>query len=414
MYKRFALSRVKIDDRDFIITYDLEAGCSIPVLTDYGLYATTVLQFSRLTLDKRMGQLLEFWDFLQREEQSMELLSDSILRRYRDIELERVRMSEISRGDELVAKRTVNDKLSSIYGLLKWMQDSGRLSHCEVTLPAGRKTSFRDHSALKQSLGRPTVSYRRTGAGGAHSGFAATEKVYDAVAGSFFHGQDLYAAQRNALILAIANAVGFRRASIASLCTEQFDRRVLERAADSIVRVRPSSQKFAYAYEFAFPVWLALRICDYCDAYRTPLVERKNADNARTQDRLFLSTRDARPLTERAITQIFSKAMREAGAPKGTSIHSFRAKFANDQIAEELELRARRGMDTSSSAVAAAVAMKMGHRNASSLYAYVASAQTAQALRERTAKASHVDMLRQRLQVLEEENRLLRQTDQDN
>lgn len=46
------------------------------------------------------------------------------------------------------------------------------------------------------------------------------------------------------------------------------------------------------------PVEVALRICDFCEAYRTPLTRQKRVTPMQTQDRIFLSSRDARPLSE--------------------------------------------------------------------------------------------------------------------
>ncbi|MGJ3702665.1 hypothetical protein [Variovorax sp. AFSI2.2] len=411
MNKHFALSPVRIRDRWFVIAYDLARGSTIAELTDYSLHASTDLQLSRLTLEKRIGQLLNFWAFLKRENILVEEISDAVLVQFRDDELQRVLKRKTSRGNELKAKRTVNDKLGAVYAWLGWMVGSGRLPHCGATRPIRRTVLHGKTPAIATAVGRGTVSFRRTGSGSkTRSGYVATAETHDAITDKFFAGQSLYAAHRNALILAIADAVGFRRGSIASLCTKQFDRAELERELQAVVLVRPPSQKFSYEHDFPFPVWLALRICDFCEAYRAPLVEQKKVTPTQTQDRIFLSSRDAHPLSERAITQIFSKAMRAVGAPKGAALHAFRAKFANDQIEQELDVRTRSGMDTSSSAVAAAVAMKLGQKSFDSIYSYVVAAQTSAALRERTDAAAHVDRLTARVRELQMENKRLRKS----
>lgn len=413
MSNRFVLSTISIEDRWFAVAYDLEKRATIPELIDYSLHISGRLQFSRLTLEKRLGQLLNFWEFLSREGIALEAVCDAVLVRFRDTELVRVLHRETSRGNELTAKRTVNDKLGAVYAWLTWMYESGRLLHLDVGLSARRMPwNLGDRSKarnLKDSTSGLNISFRRTGAASKNSAtFVATGRTYDEITEQFFAGKSLYTAHRNALILAIADAVGFRRGSIASLSTLQFIRADLEAEQQPVVLVRPPAQKFAYGHEFLFPVWLALRVCDFCDTYRIPLVQEKRATLKQTQHRIFLSARDASPLSERAITQIFSKAMRSAGAPKGAALHAFRAKFANDQIDLELQSRAKSGMDTSSSAVAAAVAMKLGHKNPNSIYSYVVAAQTKRALSERVDSAEHIDRLAARVHSLLLENAELR------
>lgn len=409
MNSRFALSSVRIDDRWCVIAYDMAKKSTISELTEYSLYASDHLQWSRLTLEKRIGQLLNFWEFLERENAAVEELSDAVLVRFRDGELQRVLSRKISRGSELAAKRTVNDKLSAVYQWLVWMRQSGRLTYCSVEQPVRHTVVHRKTRGISTALSGPSTLFRRTGTASKNrTAYVATARTLDAIADEFFAGRSLYAAHRNALILAIADTVGFRRGSIASLCTRQFNRSELEREIQTVILVRPQAQKFAYEHDFLFPVWLALRICDFCDTYRSPLTKDKGVSLKQTQDRIFLSSRDGRPLSERAISQIFSRAMRAIGAPKGAALHAFRAKFANDQIEYELDDRAKRGMDTSSSAVAAAVAMKLGQKDPASLYSYVVAAQSAKGLQERTDATARIERLTTRVRDLQMENDKLR------
>lgn len=409
MTERLAISSVRIGHRWFVVVYDLQKNATIPELTEYALYASTDKQLSRLTLEKRVGQLINFWDFLLREKVPVEDLSDAVLARFRDDELRRILKRAASHGNELTARRTVNDKLGAVYAWLDWMVESGRMSYCGVTREKKHTNAHHGTRGVRYVANRSPVAFRRTGSTStSRTGYVASSATVDAIAGRFLAGKDIYSAHRNELILAIADAVGFRRGSIASLCTHQFERGELEQEQHSVILVRPRSQKFAYEHDFLFPVWLALRVCDFCDTYRTPLVSKKRASKEATQDRIFLSSRNAHPLTERAITQIFSKAMRAVGAPKGAALHAFRAKYANDQVEQEIEIRSKTGMDTSSTTIAAAVAMKLGHKNSNSIYSYVVAAQTSAALREKTDAAVHVARLSARMHELQLENQQLR------
>lgn len=387
---------VRVGQNVGYLVFDTSARRLVPELTMYALHMENTRGLDSRTVYKRLSSVSQFWLYLQRNNLSSQGISESTLRLYRDEALGLTQHQLSHRGDVRAAKRTVNEKLGAILQWLSWMHEQQGVE----TLPGGRSHArsddpFRHRFVAPVRKFGGNIIYRNTGATSKHHvGYLPNETTLDEVTKFFFRrATNAYAAHRNALVVQIANVVGFRRGSINSLTVAQFDRPRLEESADEAVLVRPLSQKFGYQNDYAFPVLLALRICDFIDRYRSPFVESKHATSAATQDRIFLSSRDARPLTDRAITHIVSTAMRSVGAPKGAGLHTVRAKYANDEIEEELFVRRERGMDTSTASVAASVAMKLGQRNAMSLFPYVASGQSLAARKDGAERRSRVNEL---------------------
>ncbi|MGJ7503684.1 tyrosine-type recombinase/integrase [Variovorax sp. ZT5P49] len=405
------VSAVDVGGRSTVLVYDLSRGQVIRELTDYAIHMADQEQLTGLTISKRIGQLVQFWRYLSIEGVSSQEVADRHLIAFRDRELESVLKKGSALGSLAPARRTVNDKLVAVLSWLAWQHKRGMITAPKVTslIERGRvpqRAKYRGSHAAATLKSKSNVLFRSVGSASKHkTSFVASQETFDAVQRYFFEStSNAYVAHRNALIVEIANSVGFRRASINSLTVDQFDRLMLESTRDPVVLIRPRSQKFGYETDFPFPVWLGLRICDFCDQYR-PL----SCGKAKiTCSEIFLSARNGKPMTDRAISQIVSRAMRNAGAPRRSSLHTFRAKFANDLINQELEIRQARGMDTSSASIAAAVALRMGHRNSDSLYAYVSAAQSLSALTPRSKEAELIESLQDKLDSEREKVEFLR------
>jgi len=382
------VSRAQTNGSEVLLVYDIKADRLVPELTDFSVELSIGRRLSPLTVGKRVMHVISFCEHVGLASVEPRQVTTKELRDYRDKELERVAQRSASRDRILAAKRTVNEKLVSILQWLEW-----RWLNRSVEL--GLVTSAESERASQSQFGLhiSDLAFRRVGAAARHkASYIVDEAQLDNFRLAMMASRvGLYSRQRNLLIADIANTMGLRRASINSLCVSQFNREAIQRERRSFVMLRPSSQKFSYEIDYPCPVSLALRVCDFIDKHRQTLIAVKRAGISIHQDRVFLSARDGRPLTERAITQIFSKHMRALGAPKGVAIHALRAKFANDRIQAELANRIARGMDTSTESIASAVAMSMGHRSTRSLYAYVAAAQSAGALsgNEASSKGAH-------------------------
>lgn len=163
---------------------------------------------------------------------------------------------------------------------------------------------------------------------------------------------------------------GSRRNSIKSLHVDQFIRSVFTRADHDTVIIRPLRQKFDYGNTYENPHMRHDRACDFIQSRRHALVASKGIRQTETRDTVFISERTDRPLDDRGITSIISKAMPACGAPKGTAIHSFRVKFLVEAISDEFADRRTLGLDTSEETITRAVARKAEQRNQMSLRPY--------------------------------------------
>ncbi|RON68047.1 hypothetical protein BK671_13980 [Pseudomonas fluorescens] len=219
---------------------------------------------------------------------------------------------------------------------------------------------------------------------------------------------DDYLASRNTLVLDIADTLGMRRASINSLtCTQFLVALENEEALVDLVIV-PSSQKFSYQFSYTFSFQLVSSILQYIEGPRKALLGRLKVPASISQDRLFLSSKTGKPLTERAITGFIASAMRFSGMPKG-SIHVFRHKFINDEVEREIMRRIEIKLDTSIESVAAAVAIKVGQVNPNSLHTYISDAFSRLEKKLPKDNKSKIKHLEKEISELKRQLQLLRQ-----
>lgn len=367
------------------LVYDLKSKELVRELSEYSVHLLSREQVSSITERLRMEHLIEFWKYLSKEKLTLRKLSDDQLELYRDRQLPLVKGNPRSIGSEGAAKETVNAKLISIYRWLMWLQENGRLSLGTIGPTGCRITVVPDTRYAHRKFGHGTVSYpvlyRKTGRKSKHrASLAPTREQLDEVAAKLMERENEYAGLRDSLVLDIAVETGMRRASINSLRASMFDRVRLEKATGSTFLVCPPSQKFGYEEDVRFPVWLGLRVADFIAGAREDFLKSKPHLQDNADDRIFLSTRDCAPLTNRALSQTISAAMRAVGLPKGVAIHSGRRLFAAERIETEIDRRIELGLDTSTDSICAAVSIEMGHHNPESLFPYVSRSQSRRAM----------------------------------
>ena len=224
--------------------------------------------------------------------------------------------------------------------------------------------------------------------GGAASGFvpAVSREIYDSVCAHIYStSRSPYIAQRDLLFLDIAANAGFRRGSIHSLSVDQFDRDALEETEGLTAKLKPAAQKFGYDIDYDVGTMLMLRVVDFIEGVRAELLADLGVSERKAEMRVFLSAKTGRQMTDRAMTQRISRAMRAVGCAKGQAIHVFRGLYANEQVDDEIVYRLETGLDTSTESIASAVAPMLGQKSAKSLFTYIASKQT------RNARQRHVE-----------------------
>lgn len=380
-------------------------------ISDYANWLITFKGAADLTVQQAVRHIIEFWEFLPSNDVRLTVLSDRLLREFRDQNLKKVMRSKAHRGGEEQAKATVNLKLRRVYDWILWLQEM-RVVPVGTIGPQGRVTA--------------AIEMRKTHVSGSRNRFASGAKKYpllfkvalrnakhnapSSVVTSetmnnlvefFVRRYEPFLAQRNILFADIADAAGFRRGSICSLRVDQFETHDIQQAKGEYL-VRPQRQKFGYTKTFGIDLALAIRVRDFIDNYWLPWIAEHRVHRSVHQNRLFLSAKTGRPVKERSMTQIVSGAFRELGFDKGVGPHTLRGKFASDQADEELAQRRDLGLDTSNRSIAAALAMKLGHNDPDQFYRYASSSQARQARIAREGRRAELEALR-------EENALLRE-----
>jgi hypothetical protein len=373
--------------------------------TDFALALTDDLGWSMLTAGQEMENLMAFLRYLDSEGVSVFSVTDHVLRDFRDAELINVQSNPRSSGALRKAKSTVNQKLRTAYRWLLWLRMTARVEECLIG-SSGCQVACEGSWPPRRSSVKSTSAYpllfRRLGTNNQHrTGFVPDMSMVDQMSEALMKTND-YIGRRNALLVDIAATVGLRRASINSLTIDQFDAEEIDRTQKDTIRIKPLAQKFGYENDFNFPVWLALNIRDFVEGPRAKLIFDLRISESITKRRIFLSARDGKPMTERALTQQVSRAAKAIGAPKGASIHTLRAYFLNAWIDEEIDRRIGLGLDTSTASIAASAAIVMGHKSPTSIFPYVARAQSLRGVTAVSKQRQEVEQLRKRVAELEQ------------
>lgn len=414
----FASSVVRTGGDFAWMLYDLKKCCIVEQLCDYAASMVDKAQLTLLTVNQEMGHLKVFWIFLKSRSIELEKIANKDIEDFRDFAFKQVLNGVAHRGSEDAAKTTVNAKLVRIYDWLMWMQETNRMPansigarFCKVTsaLESSSICCLRPRDPHIHSSSRYPLCYRIKSGKSKHSlsKFIPTEETLDAVHAYFFEKCETdFIAHRNCLIADIASYSGFRRGSIQSLTTKNF---VGKNGVDFVetknetVLIRPSRQKFSYENVFELPNWLHDAAKEFIYGQLFPLIESLGVSTHVHRDALFISSRNGKALTDQAMTALMSKALRSLGAPKGTAMHAWRAKFAVEETANEYQTRRELGLDTSIGTMDTVVARKLGHKNSTSVRAYTSAHEAAEVSRHRAQRENERNTDKLRIKALEAE-----------
>jgi len=387
MSDRFKLSIVEMGSGYAALVYDLDKKKIVNALTDYADALISHLRLKRLSVQQEIGYLRVFWSFLASIDMEIEEVSDETIEGFRAYSLQKVLTSRSRRdGRPDAPSATVNAKLVRIYDWLMWLQEVGRIPVNTIGYRnAAVRSALRGSSLSREARGNkelravdkyPLLLTDRARNTKHHiPKFIPSEETVDALHVHFMNGsQSMHLRHRNALIVDVAAYTGFRRNSIQSLRVNQFIGSEFTVTDRDTVIIRPSRQKFDYGDTFEIPALLHHNVCHFIQTYRREFIQAKGVDQRVSEGAVFISERTCKPLDDRSITSLISKALRACGAPKGTAIHSFRAKFLVEAMADEYVDRRQLGLDTSEDAVTQSVARKAGQKNPKSLRPYVAGA----------------------------------------
>lgn len=355
------------------VYYDCELGLVDP-FHDYIVYLAKKklienagVQAYKSEIEAASYALKSLLDFLSVDRRNWKDVNDLMLVDYRDWALEQLLKSEKSKQDKKAAKRSINVKLRHIYSYYVWAQNYAHLIHnwigptdCPIlsTLSVdGRQTENKQSEGFKYP-----VCYRRIGEGARTRGqYTATQNDKIKLIEYFTSTQTLETAERNIIIMEIADQVGWRNGSIHDLTVDQFSWDLIESEMGESLQVTPPTQKFGYDKSFEVPIGLAAWIARYIDR-RNEIMKRNGWPEKAAKRRIFLNLNTGRPIGKKTITQIFSTAFTAIGAPKkrNAGIHSFRRKFTQEATAKELHERKSKGLSTAVEDVLFAIARKLG------------------------------------------------------
>ena len=410
---RVHFSWVRELGRCTVLAYDLRTMTLIYWLTDYSIYLQEDQRLDVKTVENELWFLKPLFEFLL--ERSLEVcgVSDGTLKAYREHLMQRARAAVNGSASEMAWKRTTNAKLRRAYYFLLWLQDiehvcagligpTGCAVRSSLRLDGADRTNWAGGRVQQSDRGRFPLLFTHTGGRSRHGNqYEATEQDRRLLIDHFSAASHPYIAQRNILIMDLADQVGWRRASINSLTCEQFSDARLAAMRDGKLLVIPPKQKFSYENAYTIDFRIANRVANFLATYRAQFLSERGWTERVTEGRIFFSARNGAPLGDRTISLIFGAGFRVIGAPRGAGGHSFRRKFVNDEIVSEIESRLELGLDTSAESIAGSVAAAVGQSNIASLGPYVSKAQ-GRLLAKRTRSP------REQLQGLKEENDALR------
>lgn len=375
MSVRIKLSWVRYDGLSYAVARDENSKRLFLEITDYSVYLSKIRRFSSVTVESEMYHVSTFLLFLFGLGKQVSEVNDISLREFRDSELKRLTISGNGSSPERVYMRTVNARLRRVYRFLMWYQDFN-LGVSGLIGPHGAVTCYYSLGASGESQRSKNVYPLLLVSSGSSSrhrlNFVATEEHLRKLRTYFAKRFDGYLRHRNLLLIEVANVVGLRRGSINSLTCSLFLDSVAQSEGIDDARLVPPSQKFGYQNEYEFPFTLVSNVFQFISGPLKEFKEDLGITDKVTKDRIFLSSKTGKPLTDRAITDIFSKALREIGVSSG-SIHGLRRKYANDEIDKEINYRIEKGLDTSVASICAAVSFRLGHASPESLHPYVSA-----------------------------------------
>lgn len=394
------------------IAYDLKEERVRLEIMDYSLQLIDD-GLDEKTVRNEIFQLKGFCDFLDRHRLSYQDTTDSLLKSFRDEEFSLVLSAKNSSRAERTAKRTVNAKLRRTYKFLYWLQHSQKIAssligpqNCPVKsnyLPSseGGKQKKNGRYESGRRSGEFPVLFDHAGEGSRPTQYEATDEDVQLIAEMFHSQASPHAAKRNILMMDLGCEVSWRRGAINSMTCDQFSRLDFTEVNHDSYIVVPPSQKFGYQRQFEIPFRLAFRIAEFIANERKDFLVKTGWSEARTQGRIFISERDGSPLKDQSVSAIFGAAFTALGRPRGANTHSFRRKFANEAIDEEILNRLEMGLDTNELSIATTVAFKMGQSHPESLEPYVNKNLDRMVKRHKKLKEN-------RIQALEDENRDLK------
>lgn len=317
------------------------------------------------------------FDFLAYKEKKWSDMTDNLMVKYREWQLDRSVSDPRWRGNVNVTKNNINhDYLFPVYEFYYWAQEQG-LHPMLLGVQPDFGEQFQITSALP--LRDKTVS-KKQGPGmkrlypRMYTDCALSDSTENKVVEDWELDElndyirthyDGYERSSLLMMVRIAEGNGARPIALSGFVRSQFtqqiiDRELLDTDKDSM-KVTPLVQKGGNTMAMHFDLILILGIKWYIENHLETFLEETGFQ---THDgHLFLNPRTGLPLTPEQITKIFSAITTKLGWPYGKSIYGLRHRYANRQMGLQADINAELGFSTEENTLALQVADKMTHRS---------------------------------------------------
>lgn len=314
------------------------------------------------TIEGHAYRLNTWFKFLKATKSNFMDASDQTLEQYRK------HLFSCSSSDSRVRKRTINTNLESVYKFYFFLQ-SKKYPQLNLMGPSGYNiSSSLGSTSDTKYIEKYPYCYTSTGKNSRHeTKWSPTDRQKGEIFKFFIDNHSDDVAQRNNLIIDIADTVAFRRGSLVSLKTYQFPTLNEEQLEQDFVQISPETQKLNYNKYFDCPIELYCRIRAYIDNSRNAIVKATDSKS----HSLFLNTKTGNAITESGISGIMSRARHSLKWPRNGGLHSWRRKSAQDFLEREIEDRLLLGLDTSYEAIALAIAEFLGQESLESQRPYI-------------------------------------------
>ena len=321
-------------------------GRSVWPFLDFIIACVDTHQFSAKTIEGRAYAIFQLYTFLHSRNLDTWDVDDKVLLEFRDHRANAI--AKNASGDLRARQRAVNLELRNIYTYFAWLQSdqlhgaSGRhfgAVGCKITssLLQARQTVHGRAMRLRSRDSYP-LCFRNAGERSKHRmGFVPGEEHRALLTEYFFASYPPSIARRNCLIFELAWHVGWRRGSILSLRTSDFDSARVD--SDEDLWIRPEAQKFGYCNAFLVNYRVAAQILDYIDNERELIAAKWPVRCSH----VFLSSRTGEALSPGATSCIFSRARTALGWPRGAGLHAWRRGFTNEFLEREIDARLELG-----------------------------------------------------------------------
>jgi hypothetical protein len=361
------------DEKIYWHLYD-QSGCSILSFFDFIAHRIDVDQARKSEVENSAYTLRMWFEHLLSVGTNQFSARDQDIKDFRERLM--ARKSSNLKGNDLARRRTVNLDLRVIYKYYEWLQrhhSEGRKLSLLGTSGCNINSALLEMKSESES-GRNKRCYplllKNTGKSSKHKiAHIPTNQDREETTDYFHATQGPGTASRNVLMRDIAAKVGLRRNSILSLNCSEFTQELFEKheRTNRPYLVAPNSQKNDYDNYFEFRFELVLRIIDYINGYRAEIIARTGSSS----DRLFLNTKNGKPLTSGGTSNIYCAASRALDHPKDFGLHGQRRSFANEEMDTSYQASVEVGGDTSIETLSALTASAMGHSSTASQETYL-------------------------------------------